>query len=116
MSNGKLTVHKSGGVKMKSGKLFLVPGIALVLMALLVPCQSQGQLLAPMLMQALSDLKRDLPRYNENIRMSEATVNAIIDEMDGVPSAGGRSPNEQIRDLKEGIKGNWPKPRQTISP
>lgn len=92
---------------MRWTKFILVPVISLCLGTLALPPASRGQFLAPMLIQALADLKRDLPRYNENIRMSEATVNAIIDEMDGVrpPDPDSRSADQRVRDLKDGIKG-----------
>jgi hypothetical protein len=72
---------------------------------LFFPAPGQGLALIPMLYQAFQDLKRDLPRYKENIRMSEATVNEISEDLDGGKPGEGRSPNEHIRDLKEGIKG-----------
>jgi hypothetical protein len=92
---------------MKSLKLPLLVIIALILLTLSFSLTGQGQFLLPQLKQSLEDLKRDLPKYNINIRMSEAMVNAIIDEMDGVPTppGGGRSPNERVHDLKVGIKG-----------
>jgi hypothetical protein len=93
---------------MKAAKLLLLKLLVIILLPLICPHPSQGFTLLPMLVQGLKDLKRDLPRYNENIRMSEATVNAIIDEMDGIKPTTpgeGRTPNERVRDLKQGIKG-----------
>ena len=44
---------------------------------LFLPAPGQGLAHLAMLYQALQDLKRDLPRYNENIRMSEAVAGLV---------------------------------------
>jgi len=96
-------------------KMFAIVCLSLNLV-LLAPAPGQGFANIPLLIQAYQDLKRDLPRYNENIRMSEATVNEIIDDMDGVKPGDGLSPNERIRDLKEGIKGELALAKQAYLP
>ena len=97
---------------MKSARLFLFSGLALIFVTLVFPLPGQGESLLSKLLQALSDAKTNVARYNENIRLSEATVNSIIeDDESGIvrperPPGEGRTPSQRIHDLKVGILGD----------
>jgi len=99
---------------MKSARIFLLPTLALILLTLGFPLSGHGQFLIGELLKGLSDARKNVERYNQNIKLSEATVNSIIEDdetgivrPDGGPT--GRTANERIRDLKDGIAGELAK-------
>lgn len=93
---------------MKSARLFLLPGLALVLLTLAFPLPGQGQLFIGKLLELLDEAKKVAAQRNQQIKMGQDLVNSIIedDETGRVRPGGvseGRTYNEQIRDLKESI-------------
>jgi hypothetical protein len=93
-------MRERGKEKMKSARRFLFSGLALIFVNLVCPLPGRGESLLTKLLQALSDAKKNVARYNENIRLSEATVNSIIeDDERGIvrperPPGEGRTPGE----------------------
>lgn len=99
---------------MKYAKLFLLPLFGLLLLTFTLPIPGQGQFLIGTLLQTLSDARRVAAQRNQQIKMSQDLVNSIYDDdvsgritPESDPAA--RTPNERVRDLKEGIKGELAK-------
>ena len=97
---------------MKSARLFLLPGLALILLILVLPLPGQGQFLFTF--ETLRKFRQDAKTLSDKIIMVQDTVNSIIDDdISGrvTPEGGpeGRTPNQRIRDLKDGIGGELAK-------
>jgi hypothetical protein len=94
----------------KSRTLPLIEIISLILITLAFSLPAQGESLLGNLLELLGEAERNVAAYNIKIKQSEATVNAIIDDMDGVrPPGESRSPDERVKALKEGITGELAK-------
>jgi hypothetical protein len=105
---------------MKAVKLSLLQVILLAGLTLGLPILVQGQFMFNPL-ALLAEAKRNVTRYSDNIKLSEATVNSITEDDEtgiirpqGAPD--GRTPNERIRDLKEGIRGELAKAKTNQIP
>jgi len=98
----------------KSRTLPLFPIIALILITLSFTLPGQGESLFGNPLEFLAKAQQVADRYSENIKLSESTVNAIIEDdvtgiirPEGAPE--GQSANERVKDLKVGIKGELAK-------
>jgi hypothetical protein len=86
-------------------KLLLWPVLALILLTVAWPRPCRGYVLLPVLLEMYSAAQKNVAALNSKIKMVEETVNQISDEMEGVkpPDSDARTPNQQVRDLKESI-------------
>lgn len=95
---------------MKSWTLPLIAIISLILITLAFSLPCQGESFLANLLELLAEAKRNVAAYDNKIKLSVATVQAIGDDMDGVrPPGEDRSPDERVKFLKEGITGELAK-------